>query len=195
MGWSNVAGVVLQATTVIISGGAATLEGIFVYAGNPATGNLILSVAAQAGTDPYGNSFPQGYAAFGTGILAGVNMVLNDAAISWTQSTWTTPANIFTSQPGVDPFLTIQGPASAAGQNADIIIGGAGSFGSLPNISMNAVNYLINVSTTSSLTITDPGGIGAATIQNNDSWTTPSFAANFTSNSANPFSYFGLDQV
>lgn len=34
--------------------------GLFVYSGTPATGNLLVSIAAQAGTDPYGNAYPQG---------------------------------------------------------------------------------------------------------------------------------------
>lgn len=36
--------------------------GIFFYNGTPATGNLIISIAAMAGTDPYGNTYPQGVA-------------------------------------------------------------------------------------------------------------------------------------
>lgn len=45
------------ANQVIIEG---SNDGLFVYAGAPATGNLIVSAAAQAGTDPYGNAYPQG---------------------------------------------------------------------------------------------------------------------------------------
>lgn len=37
-------------------------EGIFVYAGTPALGNLIASVASTNGTDPYGNLYPEGVA-------------------------------------------------------------------------------------------------------------------------------------
>lgn len=59
MGWSNVAGSVLQATTVIISGTGSN-TGIFVYSGPPANGNLIGSWTGASGTDPYGNTFPAG---------------------------------------------------------------------------------------------------------------------------------------
>lgn len=34
--------------------------GIFVYSGTPAAGNMIVSIAAQAGTDAFGNTYPQG---------------------------------------------------------------------------------------------------------------------------------------
>jgi hypothetical protein len=34
--------------------------GVFFYNGTPANGNLIISLAAMAGTDPFGNTYPQG---------------------------------------------------------------------------------------------------------------------------------------
>ncbi len=36
------------------------IHGIFVYSGTPATGNLIASIASAAGTDTFGNIYPQG---------------------------------------------------------------------------------------------------------------------------------------
>lgn len=59
MGWSNVASAVLSATTVIIDSDNPE-AGIFVYSPNPGQGNLVLSITAQAGTDPYDNAFPEG---------------------------------------------------------------------------------------------------------------------------------------
>lgn len=59
MGWSNTAGSVLQAITVIITTGTPN-SGIFLYSGAPATGNLIGSWTAASGTDPYGNTYPDG---------------------------------------------------------------------------------------------------------------------------------------
>jgi hypothetical protein len=51
--------------------------GIFFYSGPPATGNLIISIANTAGTDPYNNAYPEGWSigASGTGqkIVGGVN--------------------------------------------------------------------------------------------------------------------------
>jgi hypothetical protein len=43
--------------TLTIEGGD---EGLFVYSGPPAFGNLLISIAAEAGTDNYGNSYPEG---------------------------------------------------------------------------------------------------------------------------------------
>lgn len=37
-------------------------NGIFFYAGTPAAGNLLISIANTAGSDSFGNSYPQGYA-------------------------------------------------------------------------------------------------------------------------------------
>lgn len=59
MGWSNTAGSVLQAITVIITAGTPN-SGIFLYSGAPATGNLIGSWTSASGTDPYGNTYPEG---------------------------------------------------------------------------------------------------------------------------------------
>lgn len=36
-------------------------KGIFFYSGPPANGNLVLSIAATAGTDDFGNTFPSGF--------------------------------------------------------------------------------------------------------------------------------------
>jgi hypothetical protein len=52
---------VVVATTVIVEGAKG---GIFVYSPSPGAGNLIGSWAAQAGTDQYGNAYPQGLAIF-----------------------------------------------------------------------------------------------------------------------------------
>jgi hypothetical protein len=56
MGWQNIFAAILTAgnTTVINS------AGIFVYAGVPANGNLIVSIATSSGTDPYGNPYQEG---------------------------------------------------------------------------------------------------------------------------------------
>jgi hypothetical protein len=52
MGWQN--NVFNQ---LIVEG---TDSGVFVYNGKPGLGTLILSIASQAGVDPYGNVYPQG---------------------------------------------------------------------------------------------------------------------------------------
>jgi hypothetical protein len=49
---------VVLARRVIIFG---PNDGLFVYAGNPALGDLIVSIAYPAGTDQYGNAYPAGF--------------------------------------------------------------------------------------------------------------------------------------
>jgi hypothetical protein len=64
---------------VSTTAGAGTIEGPdyvidsaggFWYSGTPAAGNLILSMSGAAGTDPYGNTYPQGLA-FAKGTVPG----------------------------------------------------------------------------------------------------------------------------
>lgn len=55
---------------VTLTGGSLVVtssgEGVFVYAGAPAAGNLIASIASAAGTDAHGNAYPVGFATFAT---------------------------------------------------------------------------------------------------------------------------------
>ncbi len=62
--WSNTGSV--QAYVVVITTGVVG-SGLFVYDGPPATGNLIASIAAAAGTDPYTNDYLAGFTSYGTG--------------------------------------------------------------------------------------------------------------------------------
>lgn len=61
MGWSSQ---VVVANQVIIEG---TGDGLFLYNGVPGAGTLIGSIAAAAGSDPYGNAFPKGFGVFAGG--------------------------------------------------------------------------------------------------------------------------------
>lgn len=65
---------VIRARQVIVSG---TGEGVFVYNGTPAAGNLISTVVSAAGTDPYGNAYLQGtseYEQVSATVWRGVNI-------------------------------------------------------------------------------------------------------------------------
>ena len=44
-------------------------QGIFLYSGTPATGNLIISIASVAGTDSFGNVYPKGINVSGGGLI------------------------------------------------------------------------------------------------------------------------------
>ena len=53
--WSN-----QLVSVVIVTAPSGAYAGIFIYTPAPGAGNLIGSWAAEAGTDPYGNAYPQG---------------------------------------------------------------------------------------------------------------------------------------
>jgi hypothetical protein len=57
-GWSN------QITTLIIIEAGTGFTGIFLYDPAPGTGNLVESIAASAGIDPYGNTYAAGFASY-----------------------------------------------------------------------------------------------------------------------------------
>ena len=64
MGWQNENFALL----IVVSG--AGFSGAFVYSGTPGANNLIASVSANSGTDPYGNSYLTGVAGY-SGLLSG----------------------------------------------------------------------------------------------------------------------------
>lgn len=82
MGWSN-QNVIAQ--LVIIEG---ENDGLFVYNGAPALGNLIASIASAAGTDESGNAYLEGittYFAAGGSTFDAINLLGND--LNFVQST------------------------------------------------------------------------------------------------------------
>lgn len=93
MGWSNVASAVLEANTVIVIAGQPN-TGIFLYNGTPATGNLIGSWAAAAGTDPYGNAYPRGLASFTNSSLPDIGLDLGRLLIGTGATSWPNAASI-----------------------------------------------------------------------------------------------------
>ena len=76
----------------MLSGGTITgpdyvinTSGIFIYSGTPANGNLIGSWAGAAGTDAFGNAYPQGFniskgAISGT-VFSGTDFILNSSGL------------------------------------------------------------------------------------------------------------------
>ena len=54
----------LNVTNTITTGGSiiltSTTDGMFIYNGTPAAGNLIVSITAASGTDSFGNTYPAG---------------------------------------------------------------------------------------------------------------------------------------
>lgn len=141
MGWTNVGAAILQAVTVIVSGASPT-TGIFVYSPSPGAGNLVGSWTATTGTDPYGNTFQDGIAVYGTAgsfvqlFTTGSNVpaVVFDTG----QSTQSATASVFNivlgdrSQltvgatsytghiSGINPFMTILSLGRTAGEFSQI---------------------------------------------------------------------------
>ncbi len=69
--WSN------QAVTLIILTEQTTgFSGVFGYSPAVGTGNLIFSLAAAAGVDPYGNPYPQGLTSL-LGSFSGTDYLIN----------------------------------------------------------------------------------------------------------------------
>ena len=59
VGWTNQAFQLL-----IVNAADGSFSGAFVYSPGPGNGNLIASIAATAGTDPYGNAYVDGVASY-----------------------------------------------------------------------------------------------------------------------------------
>jgi hypothetical protein len=73
---------VVVARRVIIVGPGG---GLFVYSPTAAAGNLVASISATAGTDPYGNAYVSGIADYSPGALQGV--AVDNGMIEFTRST------------------------------------------------------------------------------------------------------------
>jgi hypothetical protein len=82
------AGVFKGRLVVIFGTSTNGSTGLFVYSPTPAKGNLIASIAAAAGTDPYGNAYLQGTANYA--LVSGTTFIadaLLGGQVQWWQST------------------------------------------------------------------------------------------------------------
>jgi hypothetical protein len=75
---------IFRGRLVIVSGTSSNgSNGIFVYSGTPGLGNLIVSIAASAGTDQYGNPYPEGLnvtaGVISGGTFEGTDFIINSA--------------------------------------------------------------------------------------------------------------------
>lgn len=91
--WTN------QVVSLLIIQSAGNFQGLFVYSPKPGAGNLIGSWASQAGTDPYGNAYPQGlYATSITFNLSGGRLLIYSNVLTTTILTgagnWTAPSTL-----------------------------------------------------------------------------------------------------
>lgn len=68
---------------VTIRGGTSLGGEAFYYDGTPGPGTLVLSIAAAAGTDPYGNAYPDGLTVHGATGTINLNL---DTTATWTNN-------------------------------------------------------------------------------------------------------------
>ena len=74
----------LRTSLIILQEAAAGFSGIFGYSPTVGAGNLIFSIAAVAGTDPYGNPYPAGLmTTSGSSTIEGSDYVINTAGAFW----------------------------------------------------------------------------------------------------------------
>lgn len=76
--WSN------TSTELVIIQAGGTFTGLFVYSPTIGANNLVASIAAQAGTDPYGNPYLQGVAVYtGEGADGNIFMQMDPSIGAW----------------------------------------------------------------------------------------------------------------
>lgn len=109
MGWNN-----QVVTLLVVSEAGAGYSGIFVYSPAPGPGNLILSIASIAGTDPYGNYYPAGFTdQAGGSSNAEVNIRAGEITFTDTADNgW----GIYPEVVASIPYLTVFTPGSGVGQ-------------------------------------------------------------------------------
>jgi hypothetical protein len=134
MGWQEN---VFPLLIVTASGG---FTGLYEYAPTPGLGNLILSVAAAPGTDPYGNAFPAGLAVYDnqgdvinlqngeilmSSLLGLIRQISPTADLMYTPSAAAGNLSVaIASQAGVDAYgnTFLQGLTATAGQLSGQVI-------------------------------------------------------------------------
>lgn len=107
---------VIRAHLVIISG--ASGSGEFIYLGTPGPGTLVISSAAQAGTDSFGNAYPAYIGLFGPGGVL-LRNITPTADLIYTPTGGEGNLSVaLASFPGVDTFgnAYLQGLTALAGQ-------------------------------------------------------------------------------
>lgn len=171
-------------------------NGMFFYDGTPASGNLIMSIAAEQGTDPYGNDYRRGvmvYNASGSSLQmdagagsVGLTFVPPDVTgVTWADGNVTVGT---ASRLGPDtPFLSLSSPYnSASASSAEVTLYGRPETSTDPDGVTNEV-----FASTQRVTVTGKADIGgeltAANIQSGSFSITPTTAGQWTSNAAVSF--------
>jgi hypothetical protein len=139
-------------------------SGIFVYSPSPGAGNLIASIAAQAGTDPYGNPYQAGITSYNGSAYISISQSViffsNGALIEQTA----TSLNIGTSAsidfnidiPVGDPIVALQPGTTGTGESWHALALGNGWTGT----------FQYKLETNSKVSIRSVGSLAAGTLTN-----------------------------
>jgi hypothetical protein len=99
-----------------------TTAGAFFYSGTPEAGNLTVSIAAAAGTDGYGNSYPSGIAS----LNGGITVNLTNGTLTLTPITGGHTPGLVTSYTGE---LILTSPAETSGDSvAQLLVASAAAY-------------------------------------------------------------------
>lgn len=189
--WSN------TATNLIVLIEAITgYSGLFAYSPSPGAGNLVLSLTAAAGTDPYGNAYQAGLTTYSEAGAASINIFESDvtlvasdgsvanlfsgvnAGLSLTPSggPWT-PARLLSGIGGGNhPTVTLSSPADeTVGFHSAIVLEGSSTTDPTTIILSNAARW------------THTGDFFTDNIQSGSFSITPTVAGQWTANTAVTF--------
>lgn len=154
--WSN-----QRVDLIILQEDVSGFSGIFGYSPSIGAGNLIFSVAAVAGTDPYGNSYPAGISSLaGNSTIQGNNYVLNSnglffynqATTGQTVVTFSSGTGNWVAPAGVTSVLAECWGGGGGGANANPVAlhggasGGGGEYAAEPALAVTAghtYNYTV----------------------------------------------------
>lgn len=177
MGWESE---FVIAQLVIIEGNP---DGVFVYDGTPAAGTLIVSIAAQAGTDQYGNTYPKGIQVSGGGAnVLVLNPSIPQLEINPDTTTLLKGTIKGSGGSGIAGRIEITSPQQQVGAPgiSRLVVASAPSAGGDAIISSVADSYSF-ACTNATITITADAQIQASTvIKTGATWQTPTYNANWS---------------
>jgi hypothetical protein len=96
--------------------------GLFVYSPSPATGNLVASIAAAAGTDPYGNAYKPGFTTYASGSFIQQWVIGSTPTLIFHSSGDSGDGVIQPAPAGTGYELILQSPNAAGDTNATLLL-------------------------------------------------------------------------
>jgi hypothetical protein len=135
----------ITGSSLVVDGASG---GVFVYSGTPAHGNLIVSLAGAAGTDAYGNTYPEGINVT-TGVIGGSTIngsTINGSTFNGTDFTINSSGAFFYSgTPATGNLLTSLTQAAGTDSHGNAYVAGLGIYQNSINIgawNSNGLSFL-----------------------------------------------------